>query len=437
MFDFINRARELKELQAQRARGGLLVVYGRRRVGKTRLLTHWLRGHRGAYSQAIEGLPAMQLEQVYRDLKADGLILRGEFAPKSWVELFELLSLETGKTSVCLDEFPYLVAADPALPSVVQRFVDHKMPKGMTLVLAGSSLRMMHDMFLHRAAPLYGRASKLLPISPMNYLAFAEACGLRATQRDTFAKFSIVGGIPKYWEFVEPKRTAVDLAETLFFGFAPYFNEEPARLLRDEGIAGINPLAVLEAIGRGARKPSEVASRMGTAQANLTRIFEALVDAAILSRTMPFGESARSSKRVLYEIADPALRFHFHVYSPHQSRWANYEHSKKNDLIAGHVGPMFEHWWRAGHAGCAPYWEAGVEFDAVRLETSQGKTRAIVTELKWGELSAAEVMRLEARLKIQWEHSTLMKKYGACEIEVVDSKILKDATTVRRVSAVA
>ncbi len=241
VFDFINRARELKELQAQRARGGLLVVYGRRRVGKTRLLTHWLRGHRGAYSQAIEGLPAMQLEQVYRDLKADGLILRGELAPKSWVELFELLSFETGKTSVCLDEFPYLVAADPALPSVVQRFVDHKMPKGMTLVLAGSSLRMMHDMFLHRAAPLYGRASKLLPISPMNYLAFAEACGLRAAQRDTFAKFAIVGGIPKYWEFVEPKRTAVDLAETLFFGFAPYFNEEPARLLRDEGIAGIGP----------------------------------------------------------------------------------------------------------------------------------------------------------------------------------------------------
>ncbi len=434
MSDFINRAQEMEELNSLRSRGGLLVVYGRRRVGKTRLLTHWLRGHGGAYSQAIEGSPEMQLEQVYRDLKEDGTILRGDYTPKTWIELFELLHMETGKVSVCIDEFPYLVSADPTLPSVVQRFIDHKMPKGMTLILAGSSMRMMHDVFLHRAAPLYGRARKLLPIRPMNYLAFVQACRLRAADRDAFAKFAIVGGIPKYWEFVEPKSTPIDLAESLFFGFAPYFSEEPARLLRDEGIAGLNPLSVLEAIGRGAAKPSEIAGRMGTAQANLTRVFDALVDASILSRILPFGESARTSKRVLYQIADPALRFHFHVYSPHQGRWSKYERAKKNELIAGHVGPMFEAWWRAGHSGSAAYWEPGVEFDAVRLETSRGKTRAIVTELKWAELSSADRIRLEARVAMQWASSTLMKKYGACEVEIVDSKILKDAAIVQRVS---
>jgi len=94
---------------------------------------------------------------------------------------------------------------------------------------------MMNDLFLNRSAPLYGRARKLLHVQPMSYAAFCRACRLNPAQTESFSRFALLGGIPKYWEFVDPEVAAVDLAEELFFGFAPYLDQEPARILRDEG----------------------------------------------------------------------------------------------------------------------------------------------------------------------------------------------------------
>ena len=146
---FVNRRQELKELDAAAAAGGLLVIFGRRRVGKTRLLAHWLGRHKGLYSQAIESSREIQLDQIYRDFQA---ALSTAVVPKSWEELLEILRLqpEDGRSIICLDEFPYLVTSDSSLPSVLQRWLDHSQPRGSLLVLAGSSTRMMHDLFLNR-----------------------------------------------------------------------------------------------------------------------------------------------------------------------------------------------------------------------------------------------------------------------------------------------
>lgn len=182
--------------------------------------------HKGLYSQAIESSREIQLDQIYRDFQT---ALSTTVVPKSWEELLEIVRLqsEDSPSIVCLDEFPYLVTSDSSLPSVLQRWLDHSQPRGCLLVLAGSSTRMMHDLFLNRAAPLYGRARKLMQLEPMSYAAFCGACGLPPADEDSFTRFSIVGGVPKYWEFVDPKHTPVHLAEALFFGFAPYFANTP------------------------------------------------------------------------------------------------------------------------------------------------------------------------------------------------------------------
>jgi uncharacterized protein len=148
---FVNREAELRELDKAKQRGGLLVVYGRRRIGKTRLLTEWLQAHDGLYSQAIEAQRDLQIQQVYRDLQAR---LETQIAPKTWPELLEILSLQKRAWSLCLDEFPYLAAVDASLPSQMQKWVDHSLPAGCLLILAGSSTHMMHGLFLHRSAPL-------------------------------------------------------------------------------------------------------------------------------------------------------------------------------------------------------------------------------------------------------------------------------------------
>ena len=198
--EFVNRDAELRELDLAARKGGLLVVFGRRRVGKTRMLRQWLAKKDGLYTQAIEAQAEQQLQQLFHDLRPQ---LETQIVPKTWPELLEILALQKRRWTLCIDEFPYLAAVDPSLPSQLQKWVDHSLPKGCLLILAGSSTRMMNDLFLHRSAPLYGRAHKLLHVRPMDYAAFSEACDLDPAQMDSFEQWSCVGGIPKYWEFVE------------------------------------------------------------------------------------------------------------------------------------------------------------------------------------------------------------------------------------------
>jgi AAA+ ATPase superfamily predicted ATPase len=416
--EFTNRDAELKELEAAAKAGGLLVVFGRRRVGKTRLLAHWIEPRGGLYSQAIEGAKEIQLDQVFQDVKGQ---LETNLVPKTWAEFFELVGLRKKPLILCLDEFPYLVASDPSLPSVIQRWLDHGQPKQCLLILAGSSTRMMNDLFLNRAAPLYNRARKLLQVKPMSYKAFCQACHLDPTDMQSFNRFAMAGGIPKYWEFVEPAQSAVELAEELFFGFAPYLEQEPARILRDEGIAGMNAISLLETIGRGAEKPSEMAARMATRQTNLSRLLQQLLDASILEREFPFAESARSTKKTLYRIHDPTLRFWFRVYSPHRTRWHRYEPAEKARLLHEHAATVFEDFCRRQHPDAARYWEGNLEFDFVRLEKPG---RVIVTEVKWRRLSASEKAQIKESLKEKWQKSTLARKYPSVEFEVVDAGAL-------------
>ncbi|MGH9363734.1 MAG: AAA family ATPase, partial [Thermoanaerobaculia bacterium] len=134
--EFVDREAELRELDAAAKRGGLLVVYGRRRVGKTRLLREWLQAHQGLYSQAIEAQRDLQIQQVFQDLRAR---LETQLVPKTWPELWEILALQKRRWILCLDEFPYLTAVDTSLPSQLQRWLDHSLPPGCLLILAGSS----------------------------------------------------------------------------------------------------------------------------------------------------------------------------------------------------------------------------------------------------------------------------------------------------------
>ncbi len=414
---FTNRVDELKDLTAAARAGGLLVVFGRRRVGKTRLLTHWLTPGMGLYSQAIEAASGIQIGQVMSDI---GSAIDTGIAPKNWAEFFELLSLIKGRAILCLDEFPYLVASDPSLPSVIQRWLDHRRPKQFTLVLAGSSTSAMNDIFLNRAAPLYQRARKLLHVEPMSYEAFCEACQIKTGGMDSFTRYSLVGGMPKYWEFVERRGSALDLAEELYFGNSAFLEDEPGRVLRDERISGLTALSVLEAVGRGAEKSSEIAGRLGTVQTNLGRAIQQLMDASVLGREIPFGESMRSTKKTRYRIQDPALRFWFQVYSPHRTRWQSYSVAAKNKLVHDHASTVFEDYCRARHPAAARYWEGNVEFNFVRAEDGG----AVVSEVKFKRVPEIEKRRIEAHLAECWRRCALYARYDKVTFEVLDVSVL-------------
>jgi hypothetical protein len=259
----------------------------------------------------------------------------------------------------------------------------------------------------------------------MDYPAFCDACDLRPGDPESFEKFACVGGIPKYWEFVETGQDVVALTESLYFDYAPYMEQEPQRLLRDEGVIGLNAVAVLEAVGRGAERPSEIAGRLGTAQTNLSRLLQQLLDASILTRELPFGESVRSTKKVLYRIQDPTMRFWFRVYSPHQSRWRTYTAAEKRTLIHGHAATVFEDVCRARFPGAQRYWEGNVELDLVAPDPDD-RRRLLVAEVKWRRLTVAERKDVLRQLESKWAHCSLRVRHRNVRFDVLDASILAE-----------
>ncbi len=174
---------------------------------------------------------------------------------------------------------------------------------------------MMQGLVLDRTAPLYGRATEILKIEPL-------PCGwvwkaLRTTgDRDAIEAVAVWGGIPRYWELAAdyPDREAA--IQGLVLSQLGVLYDEPTRLLRDDLRDLAQAASILTLIGQGCHRPSEIASRLGMPATSLSRPLERLLELGLVRRDQPFGASPRDSKRSLYRIGDPFLRFWFRFPAP-------------------------------------------------------------------------------------------------------------------------
>ena len=413
---FINRNRELGVLASDS--NGLTVLYGRRRVGKTALVKEHARAAKPKgsvfYSQAIEGSESLQIAQLAEDFSK----ILPSVTVSSWSDFLSLLKTVSDKCTVVIDEFPYLVRTTPSLPSRLQKWLDHDRPPNLDLILLGSSQTMMHDIFLNAHAPLFERASNVLHIQPMGYRYFCQKLGLDPLALDTYLRFSLVGGVPKYWDFIDHRSSIVDLAGRLYFEVGARLQEEPDRLLKDENIAGDQAKSILELVGRGVNRPSEIAVRMGIKQTSLSGPLQLLRDASLIRRDIPFAESSRSTKRSLYKLGDHCLAFWYGSYSPHRSRWDLYTREQQQKIIYDHASKMFEYDYLSLFPHATRYWESGVEFDCVRYSSADGKT-IMISEVKMAKLTASQREALGKSVLDKFLISKLVHGFKA-EIEVID-----------------
>lgn len=411
---FINRINELSRLNA--VSKGLIIVYGRRRVGKSLLIDRYLatKSH-SVVSQAIEAAPLIQLHQIWEDLRP---LLETELRPETWEQLFELIERAPNPINLCIDEFPYLVNSDASVPSRFQRWIDRRKRKSGLLVLCGSSTTMMSSAALAEDSPLFGRAAEILRVTPMSFVDFLDyRKGKPSERRADFLIYTLVGGVPKYWELVRENENYLEVAQRLFFSAGAYLEREPFRVLKDEKIDGISPLSVLEAIGRGSNRPSEIAARMGVTQGSVSKLLQTLIEASIIERKRPFGESERKSKIVHYQIVDPTLRFWFSVYSPHRSRWSNYPDKKRQQLVAEHAGAILEKEFAKIFPHGSTYWEGDIEIDYVRED--RDKSTLTVSEIKWRSLDKLAKERIHRDLIARWNRTKIARKYSEVEFEVL------------------
>ena len=415
-----DRTNELAHIHRQVGRGVFGYVTGRRRVGKTALLRDATQRRGGVSPQAVEGTPQQQLLHLVEEVR-EALPIFREFTPKTWGECFRLLARERLPKLLILDEFPYWVQSDPTLPSLMQKWVDHELPRQRTLVLvSGSSQSMLYAQFLHQASPLYGRATLHLHLQPLSYRWFCHALGYDLRHPTSFARFSLVGGVPHYWRLM-PRATLLRQVERLYLDSSAILAEEPINLLRDEGVDGSLPKAILDLVGRGVTKPSELAARLGTVQSNLSRPLALLIQLGLLHRELPFGESPRTTKKVLYRIPDPALAFYYGTYLAIRSRWAQLSLQEKRVLLNQHVARVWEQFCRQAYPGASRYWEGDVEIDLV---APLSRRQFLVAECKWVQVSPRQEQALLAALRARFLRTRLHRRLPHVVFKLLSPKDL-------------
>jgi len=415
MSDFWNRHEEQKKLAQHIGKGLFGYVTGRRRIGKTELLAKVCREFGGLYHQAVEGTPEQQLLHLTDEIKGS-LSIFSEVTPRSWDQFFKLLSRETLPPLIVFDEFPYWVSGDSTLPSLLQKWIDHELPKKKTtLIVSGSSQSMLYSQFLKPHAPLYGRASFKINLEPMSYSWFCKALKYPQKSPLSFQRYSLTGGVPYYWKLL-PKGDLLQQVKTLYFDASALLAEEPKIILRDEGISGTLPKAILDLIGRGVSKPSELAARLNTPQGNLSRPLSLLLELGLIQKEHPYGESSRSTKKVLYSIQDSALSFYYGVTLPFRSRWDSMHSKEKQAILNQHAGQQWEIHCRKQFEDSGRYWEKGIEIDLIAYDPRTKKT--IVGECKWKKISTREKKQLLIQLKQNFEKANLKRKPKEVQFEI-------------------
>ena len=322
---FLDRRAELERLDGLVARGGgLAVVYGRRRIGKTRLLVEWVRKHGGVYTVADRSAPDVQ-RRYFADAVGTRLSGFGEVEYRDWRTLLTRLAREAALAGwtgpLVFDELPYLVLGSPELPAILQRWVDHE-AAGLVVALAGSSQHMMQGLALSGDAPLYGRAREILEIGPLPPGLLREALG-GGSAREILERWTAWGGVPRYWELADGigGGTVAAIDRLVLDPLGP-LHREPDRLIVEDLPPAIEVRPLLDAVGAGAHRVSEIAGRLGRPATSLGRPIQRLQGMGLVRREVPFGEPERGTKRSLYRIADPFTRLWFRVVAPHRAQLA-------------------------------------------------------------------------------------------------------------------
>lgn len=314
---FVDREKEKDRLIRALGRDDtrLIVVYGRRRCGKTTLLRHTL-PREAVYFAADLRETALQISGLAARID-DAIPGFGKPVYPDWESLFNSLGHALKqRTPLCIDEFPYLVKNSPDLPSIIQKIVDAGWPH--PLILCGSSQQMMYGMALDGSSPLYGRCDEILRIRPMEIPYLREYLGIDA--EEAVREFGVWGGVPRYWEIRRRSKSFDEAVKNHVLDRHGVLHEEPERLFADEMRTSVQAFSVLSLIGSGCRRISEIAGRLEKPATQLSRLLAFLVDLGYIRRDVPYGESIRSTKKSLYRIDDPFLNFYFTFLVPHRSR---------------------------------------------------------------------------------------------------------------------
>lgn len=298
-----------------------MVIYGRRRVGKTTLIKEFLKNNSAFYYLATEELESQSMKRlanVIARTTKNTLLQKIEFT--DWLDLFQLIAdyKPEEKKVLVIDEFPYLVRTNSAFPSILQNAWDEFLKdSNVMLILSGSLIGMMQKHALSYDSPLYGRRTAQMRLTPLPFTSIYETQNLPFEQ--AVEQFALTGGVPKYLEFFEDGRPLEEQLKDAVFSKNGFLYEEPNFLLKSEFLTAVNYFSIIKTIADGNHKLGKIASALGQEPSSLTPYLSTLSDLGFIEKRTPITEkNPEKSRKGLYFIADNFLRFWFCYVYPYK-----------------------------------------------------------------------------------------------------------------------
>lgn len=319
---FIGRKREMEKLESEYSRdSSFVVIYGRRRVGKTTLIKEFLKDKTAFYFLATEEIESQSMKRlagvVARTTK-NRLLQNATFT--DWLDLFQVIAdYEPEKKKVfVIDEFPYLVKTNSAFPSILQNAWDEVLKdKNVMLILSGSLIGMMQKHALSYDSPLYGRRTSQMRLAPLLFTDIYAVQSLAFTE--SVEQYAVTGGVPKYLEFFEDGRELTEQIKDAVLSKNGFLYEEPFFLLKSESMTAVNYFSIIKAIADGNHKIGKIAGVLGIESSKLTPYLSTLSDLGFVEKRTPVTEkNPEKSRKGLYFIADNFIRFWFKYVYPYK-----------------------------------------------------------------------------------------------------------------------
>ncbi|RLE59708.1 MAG: ATP-binding protein [Thermoprotei archaeon] len=426
---FINREEELEALRRalDSDRFELVIVYGRRRIGKTRLVLEALKGREYVYYLAVERGNLERFRRVASRVVGDIRYVR-----EDWEAYFHFLRDKV----VVIDEFPNLIKEDKAVISVFQRIVDTMLHNTKTkLFLVGSSISMMKDKVLSYKSPLYGRRTGQIKLKPIRFKYLKEFFP-QASPVELVEIYGFADGIPYYLEKVE----------TPFWEWLNRELRDPKSFLRDEGDFLLRYefeevgtyKRILEAIASGKTRLGEIKIFVG--KESITEYLKNLSELEIIEHVKPL-----TGGRGVYRIRDNFTRFWYRYIYPNLTEIELGLYTAKDirrdyDIYLGEVFEKIALDFIAEKIGkgdlpsytkIGKWWYKGEEIDIVGLKERE---RGLFVEVKWSNLTDLDARRIYESLvaKSRWfelkekEYAIVCKSYVGEKIDGVKIYTLQD-----------
>ncbi|AEF96804.1 ATP-binding protein [Methanotorris igneus] len=428
---FINREEELKALSEKLNSNTFefVVIYGRRRIGKTKLALKSVENKEHIYYLAVEGDNLKHFKRY-----ASKVVPTIEYAREDWEAYFNFLKDKI----IIIDEFPNLIKENPNILSLFQRIVDvHLKDTKTKLIILGSSISMMGEKVLSYKSPLYGRKTGVLKIKPLKFKHLKEFFP-NATWKELVEIYGFADGIPYYlekiklpfWDYLEEEIKRVDSFLKYEVDFLmKYEFEEPTTYKK-----------ILEAISFGNHSLGEIKNYLGIKHSDITPYLKNLIETEFIEREIPITESPKT-KRGRYYIKDNFIAFYFRYIFPNLSAIEEgiFEIGEIKNDYNQYLGFVFEKVAKEflielnknnklpfKFLNIGRWWKKGEEVDLIAL--NKNEKRVLFVEVKWKNLKGKDVKKILNDLKRKSELVGLddYEKYYAIIGRRVENKEDKD-----------